>query len=65
MNTSSEHITNLNQTLKSTKSDLTIDFIYINYQSLIITSNRVMSLSDISIISQYIKNCNNIDFKDI
>ena len=64
MNTSSEHITNLNQTLKSTKSDLTIDFIYINYQSLIITSNRVMSLSDISIISQYIKNCNNIDFKD-
>ena len=54
MNTSSEHITNLNQTLKSTKSDLTIDFIYINYQSLIITSNRVMSLSDISIISQYI-----------
>ena len=65
MNTSSEHIANLNQTLKSTKSDLTIDFIYINYQSLIITSNRVMSLSDISIISQYIKNCNNIDFKDI
>ena len=54
MNTSSEHIANLNQTLKSTKSDLTIDFIYINYQSLIITSNRVMSLSDISIISQYI-----------
>ena len=54
MNTSSEHIANLNQTLKSTKSDLTIDFIYINYQSLIITSNRVISLSDISIISQYI-----------
>ena len=65
MNTSSEHIANLNQTLKSTRSDLTIDFIYINYQSLIITFNRVMSLSDISIISQYIKNCNNIDFKDI
>jgi len=65
INTSSEHITNLNQTLRDTKSDLTIDFIYIDHQGLIIISNRVVSPVDISIIIQYVKNCNNVDFKDI
>ena len=51
MNTSSKHITNLNWTLRNTKSDLTINFICIDYQDLIIISNRVVSLADISIIS--------------
>jgi len=62
---SSEHIADFNYTLRSTKSDLTIDFICIYHQSLIITSNRVMFLSEISIVSNYVKNCNNIDTNDI
>jgi len=62
---SSKHVTNLNWTLRSTKSDLTINFIYIDYQSLIITSNRVAFPLDISIVSKYIKNCNNVDTNDI
>ena len=62
---SSEHITNLNQTLKGIKSDIIIDFIYINYRRLIITSNRVISLLDISIINNYVKNYNNIDTNNI
>jgi len=62
---SSEHITNFNHALRSTKSDLSIDFICIDHWSFIITSNRVTSPSEISIISNYIKNCNNINSSDI
>jgi len=65
MTASSEHIANLNQTLKGIKSDLIIDFICIDYHGLIITSNKVVSLSDISIINNYVKNYNNIDTNDI
>ena len=59
------HVANLNYALKDIKSDTTVDFICINYRDLIIISNKVASLSDISIINKYIKNCNNIDINDI
>ena len=62
---SNEHITNLKWTLKGIKSDLIIDFICIDYRRLIIISNRVASLSDISIINNYIKNYNNIDANNL
>ena len=62
---SSKHITNFNYILRSTKSNLAIDFICVDYWSLIITSNRVMSLLEISIVSNYVKNYNNIDTNNI
>ena len=62
---SSEYIINLDQTLRSIKSDLIIDFIHIDHWGLIVTFNRVASSLDISIISKYIKNCNKIDINDI
>ena len=65
MTASSEYIINLDQTLRSIKSDLIIDFIHIDHWGLIVTFNRVASSLDISIISKYIKNCNNIDINDI
>jgi len=55
MAASGEHIANLNCSLKNTKSGLSIDFIRVDHQDLIVTSNRVTSLSDISIISKYVK----------
>jgi len=61
----SEHVANLNQILEGIKSDLIINFIYIDYHKLIIISNEVVSLSDISIINNYVKNCNNIDTNNI
>jgi len=65
MAASGEHIANLNYFLKNTKSDLSIDFIRVDHQGLIVTSNRVTSLSDISIISKYVKSCNNVNTNDI
>ena len=62
---SGEHITNLNHSLKNTKLSLSIDFIWVNHQGLIVTSNRVAFLLDISIISKYVKSCNNVDTNDI
>ena len=65
MSSSGNYITNLNCALKSIKSDIIINFIHVNYRGLIITSNKVTSLSDISIINNYVKNCNNVDINDI
>ena len=62
---SSEHVMNFNYALRSTKSNLSIDFIHVDHWGLIVTSNKVTSPSEISIISNYIKNYNNIDFSDI
>jgi len=62
---SSEHIANLNRSLRNTKTDLMVDFIYTDHQGLIVISNRVVSQSEISIVSTYIKNCSNIDTNDI
>ena len=61
----SKYIANFNQSLKNTKSDLIVDFICIDYQCFIVTSNRVTSLLKITIINNYIRNYNNINSKDI
>ena len=59
------HVANLNHTLKNIKSETIVDFIHVNYRDLIITSNKIASLLDISVINRYIKSCNNIDTNDI
>ena len=60
-----DHVANLNYILKGIKSDTIVDFIWTDYRDLIITSNKVMSPSNISIINNYIKKCDNINVKDI
>ena len=60
-----KHIANLNCSLRSTKTDLTVNFICIDHQGLIVTSNRVAFQLEISIISKYVKNCNNINANNI
>jgi len=59
------YIANFNCALKGIKSDTIIDFIYVDYRSLIITSNKVTSPLDTSIINNYVKNCNNVNINDI
>ena len=58
----SDHVINLNHTLKDIKLN---DFIQTDYRGLIIVSNKVASLSDICVISNYIKNANNMDPNNI
>ena len=65
MSASSEHVFNFNWSLRNTKSDLSVDFIHIDHQGLVVTSNRVVSLLEISIVSNYVKYCNNINLNNI
>jgi len=52
-----DHIANFNCALKNIKSETIVDFIHVNYRGLIITSNKVTLLLDISVINRYIKIC--------
>jgi len=47
----------LNQTI--------VDFIWTDYRGFIITSNKVVSPLDISIINNYIKKCDNVNVNNI
>ena len=52
---SSEHVTNLNCTLKDIRSDIFIDFIYFDHYGLIVTSNKVTFPSDLNMVENYMK----------
>jgi len=61
MTSSGEHIAYINHTLKGIKSDVSIDFICFDHCGLIITSNKVIFPSNLSVVKNYIKNINSID----
>ena len=63
--TSNDHVTNINQLLKNIKSDIVIDFIYLDHRGFIFISNKVAVQFNISIISNYIKNASNMNTNDI
>jgi len=65
MVSSSEHVAGLNHTLKGIKSDNIINFIQINYYGLIVTSNKVISFSNLNVVENYIKNSNSLDSNNI
>ena len=60
MKTLCKYVANLNYSLKSIKSDTIIDFIYSDHQGLIVTTNKVMSPSDLSMVKKDIKNTNTV-----
>jgi len=47
MKDSSNHITNLNRTLKNIKSDIMVDFIYQEISGITIVMNKVTSTLDL------------------
>lgn len=53
---SNKYISNINRTLKNIKSDIMTDFIQANNRRLIITTNKVIVISDLNTIENYIKN---------
>jgi len=61
----SDHVINLNYTLKGIKSNSIIDFIYINHCGLIITANKVAITSKLCVVKNYIKNTTSVNLNDI
>jgi len=58
---SSSYIFNINRTLKDIKSDVIADFIHIDQQGLIVTTNKVVNNFNLTTIKKYVKNINNIN----
>ena len=65
MATSNDHVININRSLRNIKSDIAIDFIRPDHKGLILVSNKVVAQSDIIVISNYIKNANNMNVNNI
>ena len=65
ISSSGEYISNINRALKNIKSNILADSIYNDHQGLIITTNKVAFLSDLSIIENYIKNVSVIESENI
>ena len=61
----SKHVINFNYVLKDIKSKIFVNFIRFNYKRLIIVFYKVISLFNISIINNYIKNTNNLNVNDV
>jgi len=62
---SGDHIVDINRALRNIKSDILANFICNDHRGLIITTNKVVSQLDLSIIENYIKNIDIIETKDI
>jgi len=55
------HVANINRLLRNTKSDVAVDFIRSDSIGIVIVTNKVASLSNLQIISQYIKKSEDIN----
>ena len=62
---SNKHVVNINRALKEIKSEVMVDFIWVNNKGFSITTNQVASNLDLNIIEKYIKNIDIINSKDI
>jgi len=65
MLSSCNNIANINRKLKNIKSDVLADFVHIDHHKLIITTNKVVAISNLGIIERYIKNIDNIKQNDV
>ena len=62
---SNKHVSNINKALKDIKSDILADFIQVNNKGLKITTNKVISTLDLSIIEKYIKNVDVVNSNNV
>ena len=51
---SNDYIANLNKILKNIKSNVIVDYAYIDQNSIIIVTNKITFLSDLQIIKNYV-----------
>jgi len=61
MKNSSLHVANINRNLQNAKSDVLIDYLCLENSSIMVITNKVAQQSDMSIISNYVKNSNDIN----
>jgi len=62
---SGNHIANINRLLKSIKLDTYVNYIHNDHQGLITITNKVSSQSNMNTVENYIKNIQTIDISDI
>jgi len=60
-----KYISNINRLLKGVKSDVLANFICFNKKGVVITTNKVVAISDLNIVKKYLKKLNNVDSNDI
>ena len=65
VNLAHTHITNINKCLKNSKSDIIADFIHINNNGIVITTNKPTNNLDLSTIKKFLKNINNVNLDSI
>ena len=65
VNSAHIYISNVNNCLKNSKSDIIADFIWINVNGIIITINKPANDLDLSTIEKYLKNIKNINLDSI
>ena len=58
---SNHYISNINKALRNVKSDVLVDFIYLNPLIITVVMYKVTSSSNLQVIKNYIKNMNCID----
>ena len=61
VNSAHKYISNINQCLKNSKSDIVVDFICITNNGIIITTNKPANNLNLSTIEKYLKNIQNVD----
>ena len=56
---------NINWLLKDIKSEICTDFIYFNNRGIVVTTNKIVSTSDMNAIKKYTRNLNNINLNEV
>ena len=62
---SNVHITNINGSLKGIKSEVVVNFIRSDNKGIIVTTNKVVAISDLNVVEEYIKNLNNVNSSNV
>ena len=65
MKSSSLHVANINRLLCNTKSDILVDYIHSDNTGITVITSKVAQHSNMSIINQYVKNSNDINFLQV
>jgi len=60
-----KHIANINRVLEDIKSNIVTDFIHVDNKSMVITTNKVATNSDLDIIEKYIENIDEVDISKV
>jgi len=59
------HIANINRLLKEVKSEILADYICSNNKGIVIITNKVAALFDLSIVKKYMKELNDVNSDDV